>query len=590
MSFGSQQASWATALLDGLVDAGVREVVVSPGSRSTPLVIAVARAEAEGRLRATVVVDERAAAFFALGQARVTGSPTLLLCTSGTAGAHYFPALIEAGEARVPIIALTADRPPELRGRGASQTIDQRGMFGRFVRRDFDIGPAEADPRAANWLRRTAALAVHAAMWPDPGPVHINAAFRKPLESRDPPAREGGGARGGAPAPVPTRPACMPADDVLAAVAERVAGCARGLIVLGPASPFEAATGEAVEELARATGYPILAEATSQHRFGATRHKSAIDAFEPLFGSATFVDRAAPQLVLQVGGAPTSRALGSWIARSAVERIVIARHGMPEAYNQAARIVIGDLDPALRGLARLVGSPPADADWTAALAATDDRASSMAADVADSAGSQGGIVRAAVQGLPEGGQLVVGNSMPVRDVDLYVPAAARGIRVLSQRGAAGIDGLIAGAAGTASVSGRPTLLLLGDVSFQHDVGGLAVAATVDAPLVIVVIANGGGRLFDLLPVGTMPEIESTFERFFLTPPSVDVGSACAAFGVRAFTARFVPEFTAALAEGLAEPGATVIEATVNPDGADAVRRITSLLDAWLAGPEGCLPA
>ncbi|MFW6078599.1 MAG: thiamine pyrophosphate-binding protein, partial [Gemmatimonadota bacterium] len=168
MSFAALQAAWAEWLLDGLVAAGVRRAVVSPGSRSTPLVLAIDRAESAGRLEATVIVDERAAGFFALGQARATNQPSLLVCTSGSAGAHYLPAFVEAAEARVPMLALTADRPPELRGRGASQTIEQPGMFGHFVRRRFEVGPAEADPRAVAGLLRTGLLAVHATRWPDP--------------------------------------------------------------------------------------------------------------------------------------------------------------------------------------------------------------------------------------------------------------------------------------------------------------------------------------------------------------------------------------------------------------------------------------
>lgn len=599
MSFAALQAAWAGWLLDGLLAAGIRHAVVSPGSRSTPLVLALARAEADGRLAVRTIIDERAAAFFALGQARVTGEPTLLVCTSGTAGTHYLPAIVEASESRVPLLALTADRPPELRQRGASQTIQQSGMFGRFVRREFAVGPAEADPRAVDGLLRTGGLAVHAARHPDPGPVHLNVAFRKPLEpdgeghpgvaTLDARVRESLAAG----LPVPVRPVRTPPDPALDAVADLIRARRRGLLVLGPCSPETAATPATVERLARATGYPVLAEATSQHRFGRAAFGRALDVSEPLFGSETFHDHA-PELVLQVGAAPTGRALGRWISGAGVEldRVVIAPHGVPEAYNQARSILPGDLEPALSALAARLDSggagPPAPAErWLAAVSAASGRARELGLAAAGRPGSQGEAVRTAVHALPEGGILVVGNSMPVRDVDLYVPAAPRGIDVLSQRGVAGIDGLVAGAAGAAAASGRPTLLLLGDVSFQHDVGGLAAAADAgsSAPLAIVVIRNGGGRLFELLPVRDLPDPREAFRRFFLTPPGLDAVAAAGAFDVPGRRVSGAGELGEALGEALSRPGATVVEAVVAPDGVDALRRMTAEMDAWLAGPE-----
>jgi 2-succinyl-5-enolpyruvyl-6-hydroxy-3-cyclohexene-1-carboxylate synthase len=318
----------------------------------------------------------------------------------------------------------------------------------------------------------------------------------------------------------------------------------------------------------------------------------ALDVSEPLFGSAVFRDRGAPDLVVQVGSAPTGRQLGRWIAASGVERIVLARHGVPEAFNQAARIVIGDLEQSLIGLAermRNSGPPGADRSWVEAVETVTTQARRLASDAA-APGTQGEAVRLAVKALPEGGLLMPGNSMPVRDVDLYLPAESRGIGVLSQRGVAGIDGLIAGAAGAAGAAGRPTLLLLGDVSFQHDVGGLAAAAELETPLVIFTIHNGGGRLFELLPVHDMPGVGETFDRFFLTPPVVDAVLAAEAFGLPAVRVEGAEEIEDALSAALLRPGATVIEAAVHPGAAATLRRITAELDEWLAGPEGCLPS
>jgi len=577
MNFANLQAAWAEWLIDALIASGIRRVVVSPGSRSTPLVLAIARAEREGRIASTVVIDERSAAFLALGQSRATGDPSLLVCTSGSAGAHYLPAVVEASQARHPMIVLTADRPFELRGRGASQTIDQPGMFGRFVRTSFEVGPADSDRRAVDGLLRTAWLAVHAATWPIPGPVHLNLGFRKPLEPTGEydsdldslHARVADALRGGLPGVV--RSTTHVDSSALDEAAARIRKAHRGILVLGPSSLSEAPGAEAVNSFTQASEFPVLAESTSQHRLGETEFSSVCDVFEPLFGGHDFLAAHAPDLVVQVGGAPVGRALGAWIATSGVERIVIATQVTAEAFNQASQILIGDADETLRGLSvRLSGDSDGalDAAWAREIvAAADGAAAAVDAQLAELPSedlTQGVAVRLAVRAVPRGGLLIVGNSMPVRDVDLYCRAAARDIGVLSQRGAAGIDGLISGAVGA-------TVLLLGDVSFQHDVGSLAVcreAMECHVSVTIVVLQNGGGRLFELLPVRSQPDIESTFERFFLTPTALDIGQVASSFGVESRRVTEPGALAESLAESMMRAGVTVIEAVVRTNATE----------------------
>lgn len=603
MNFADLQAGWAEWLIDALAAAGVRRAVVSPGSRSAPLVLAIARAEKQGRITSTVVVDERSAGFFALGQARATGEPSLLVCTSGSAGTHYFPSIVEASQAHVPLIVVTADRPFELRGRGAAQTIDQAGMFGRFVRTSIEVGPADSEPRAVDGLLRTAWLAIHTARWPDPGPVHLNLGFRKPLE----PAGESDAelealhvrvadalGRG---LPAAVQATTHVDSGALDEAVGRIRKARRGIVLLGPASLFEAAGADAVDSFARATEFPVLAETTSQHRLGESESASACDIFEPLFNSRYFLSKHAPDLVIQLGDAPVGRALGAWIATSGVERILIASQATAEAFNQASQILIGDADEALRALSgRLSGDGDGaiDAAWKRAMVTAADTAAAVVdeqlAGVASDVLSQGAAVRLAVRAVPKGGLLVVGNSMPVRDVDLYCRAAARGIGVLSQRGVAGIDGLISGAIGAATASRRPTVLLLGDLSFQHDIGGLAVcreATDSGVPVAIVVLQNGGGRLFELLPLRRQPNIESTFERFFLTPMVLDIEQATNSFGVESRRVTVPDVLAESLAEAMTGAGVTVIEAVVDgPSAVDAIRRITSAVDAKLRAAPG----
>ena len=591
MNYADLQASWAEWIVDALIASGVRRVVTSPGSRSTPLVLAIARAEREGRLMGTVVVDERSAGFFALGQARVTGEPTLLICTSGTAGAHYLPAVAEASQARVPMIMLTADRPFELRGRGAAQTIEQPQMFGQFVRASIELPPANADRRSIDGLLRTAWLAYHHSTWPEAGPVHLNLGFRKPFEptgDEDPALAELRAhveRRLASGFPAASSSTVHVDREAIEEAVERIRSARRGVILLGPLGLHEAPSADAVQAFSRASGFPVLAEATSQHRFGDQPFAVMCDAFEPLFASTTFRATRAPDLVVHIGAAPVGRALGNWIGESGVERILLAGHGKGEGYNQASQIMVGDADSTLHSLAEQLGAEASTDDgWVRALA----ESSEIAADLVDRHLSgapaaslpQGLAVRLALQAVPKNGLLMLGNSMPVRDVDIYCRSAPRGIGVLSQRGASGIDGLVSGAIGAAVASRRPTVLLLGDVSFQHDVGGLALcgaAVEEDVAVAIVVVQNGGGRLFELLPARELMEAEGAFERYYLTAGAMNVEAAGAAFGVPVRRASDGASLAEALALAMGQSGATVIEAVV--DGTAAASAIPEILAA-----------
>ncbi len=574
MSGAHLQQAWAGWLVDGLVAAGVRNFVASPGSRSTPLVLALARAEAESRAEVAVVSDERSAAFVALGQARITGLPSALVCTSGTAGAHWLPAVVEASEAGVPLLAITADRPFELQARGANQTTAQAGLFGSQVRRFLELGLPDPDPRAAEALPRTAALAVQASLAPDPGPVHLNVRFRKPLEATgDEPEsvrvlrrRVTAAVERGLPTPRPTRIA--PDPRTLDELAVRLRRARRGVVIAGPASPFDAVPPSAVERFLEASGFALLPEATSQLRFGGPPARYLCDAFEVVFASTSGRRRLEPDFVLQLGSAPSGRALGAWLGgESAPDRVVLTGRGWPEAFNRAVDVLVAEPAAALLGLAdRLEGAAP-EADWTA-------RAASASADawrrletlLAERPGfPEAAAVRAAVASVPEGGLLALGNSLPVREVDLFCPASPRSLAVLSQRGVSGIDGLVSSAVGAVRASGFPAMLLVGDVSFQHDVGGLAAARDLSAPLAIVVLRNGGGRLFELLPVRSLPDADDVFERYFLTPPAVEPAAAARAFGLAAHEAGSAEELADALREAMTRDGATVVEARVDGD-------------------------
>ncbi|MGV8039798.1 MAG: 2-succinyl-5-enolpyruvyl-6-hydroxy-3-cyclohexene-1-carboxylic-acid synthase [Thermoanaerobaculaceae bacterium] len=564
---------WAELLLDGLVSAGVRDLVASPGSRSAPLALAAA---ARADLRLTVLVDERVAGFFALGQARITGRPTALVCTSGTAGAHYLPAVVEADEAGVPLVVVTADRPPELHHRRAAQTTEQHGFFTGHVRLHADLGVPHPDERALRGVRVTAALAVARAFGPDPGPVHLNAPFAKPLE---PVAENAADAElaavvhrlAGEGLPAVWQALADPDPGAVRRLAELLRHEARGVVLAGPAP---VGPGAAAESLASRLGYPLLAEAASQLRW--LRPGSTAVPLDLLAPDPRAPRPGEPRVVLQLGLPVVSAAWQRYLESGPdCRRWVLGGSGWPDPWGGAAGFVGGDPDRVVEALlAALEGAGRTENGWLSSWARAATDVAEVLVEWRESERARGqlsemGAAWAAVEALPAGSLLVLGNSLAVREVDLVPVCPAPGVGVLHQRGVAGIDGLISGAAGAAAASGRPTLALVGDLAAVHDVGGLGAARQVASPLVIVVLANRGGRIFELLPLAAGGVAEATVERLFLTPTEVGLEYAAAAFGVGYRRATNADELATAVASGLGSPGPTLVEAVISGPGARA---------------------
>lgn len=567
MMTGATQTLWAELIASTLADAGVRVCVVSPGSRSTPLVAALAQC-GDGRLELPTIIDERAAAFYALGVARATGEPAALVCTSGTAAAHYLPALIEASYANVPLVAITADRPPELQHCGASQTIDQVAMYGAFVRGAFDLGAPEGSPLALRAVRRKTIQAIARARGPVAGPVHINVPLRKPLEPSAP-TTDAERALAKVVAELCKEPVVagaprLAADDAsLAELAAAIAAEPRGIVVAG-ALPATFRGRDHVLALCRRAGYPLLAEAGSQLRFGARAGVTCVDHADLLLGSPVV---PMPKLIVQLGAEPVA---ASWPSLAGVPRWVLAESWRDP--DSQARVVLGDVTDSL---ARLAISERPNGDWLAGWATSEQRArGAIDRALAAHPRSEGAVVRAVVQAAGAA-TLQLGNSLPIRVIDLVAPAgsgkaATEPPTVLTQRGAAGIDGLVASAAG-ATRAGKPVVLVLGDVSFAHDLGGLLAAREATAPLAIVVLDNAGGRIFAGLPVARAIS-GAAYERHWTTAPGIDPVAVATALGARAITAASPAAVATALTEALATRGVTVIHAPVTPTGAQDVRR------------------
>lgn len=602
MSARNLLTDWASLVLGGFAAAGVTDVVISPGSRSTPFVLAAVRTPG---LRCHDVIDERAAAFFALGQARVTGRPSLLLCTSGTAAAHYLPAVIEAGASYTPMLILTADRPFELQDCAAAQTIDQVKLFGDHARRYIELGVPDAAPTALRSLRRVTAQAELLARSPLPGAVHINARARKPLDPSPPRTSDEIRLHDeiarllAEPAPLVAPPRLLPDSAAAAAIARLIRETPRGLLVCGPAPIAQARAREAIFALAAASGYPLLCEGASQVRFaGATPPGVLVcDGFDAVLRSRAFREQSHPDLILQIGAPPTS---GRWdpylAAHPGCLRAVIAPHGWNDPQSTATAMLFSEVREGARALCDALAGQgllhaPERSAWSSRFAAANASAwRVIESELASAAAlSEAEVARAVVASLPRESMLAVGNSLAIRAVDTY--ARGRGetdALVLSQRGANGIDGLISGAAGAASASGKPLTLLLGDVSFLHDMNGLMLARGLTSPFVVVVLQNDGGRIFEQLPLASTPGVTPAEMAHMTTPHGVELAHAAALFGHRHVRVDTRHALSEALAAAHRARGCTVIEAVVPPHGAalldgrlnDAIERLGDLA----AGP------
>lgn len=484
-------------LVDEFARAGVDTVCLSPGSRSTPLALALAR---HGGFAVRVHLDERAAAFFALGRAKATGIPAIVACTSGTATANYLPAVIEASQARVPMIVLTADRPPELHGVGANQTITQQDLYGSYPRLFVDARVPAATPGAARYWSSLGARAVAAASGSPAGPVHLNVPFREPLVPGGAPValRAVQRQRPVAPPRVPPRPRAKEVGALRRLIEEHE----RGVIYAGGMS----GRAPAICDLAEAAGWPLFAEPLSNIRTPGR----ALAAGIAVVGVEGWVAEHAPEVVLQFGAAPTTRAAQAFVARAA-RLVCIDPDGWPADPTGRAEVVRAEPDGIARAVADRVGVSRVTT-WTDDWRDADVRARAALDDFLDQLTEpfEPKIARDLAARLPEGATLVIGNSTPVRDLDLAMAPRA-GLRVLANRGASGIDGLVSTILGVAS-AGAPTFALIGDLTLLHDIGSLIWTRDVDAS--ITVIDNGGGGIFDLLPTAGLDE----HERLFVTPP------------------------------------------------------------------------
>jgi 2-succinyl-5-enolpyruvyl-6-hydroxy-3-cyclohexene-1-carboxylate synthase len=579
---------YAGAFVDELYRSGIYHVIICPGSRSTPLAITFA---AHPTMQVWMHVDERSAAFFALGMAKRLAQPVALLCTSGTAAANFLAAIVEANLSHVPLLVLTADRPPELRENGAPQAIDQNRLYGSHVKWFMDAALPEATNAALRYIRTLACRATALTHATPAGPVHLNMPLREPLtpearaneplpeqHSRDSIAWEG--RPDGAPyAVVSESPLGAPSALEITRLAKLLNGVERGIIVAGPQDD-EALIGP-LRTLACRLRYPILADPLSQLRAQKSQsdEQHVLCTYDAFLRNEHFITRAAPQMVMRFGAIPTSKPLLLYLKRYVdCPQIVIDGNGGSMGWQEPTQLasqlihsnpatLCQDLLNTLEGQMPVVTRSSWLTTWQMAETVSRKALDTTMRDFAPL--FEGRVFTELAELLPEGSTLYAGNSMPVRDMDTFF-WPERSIRIMGNRGANGIDGVISSALGAAAANHiadrqEPTVLVIGDLSFFHDLNGLLAAHLHQLNVTIILINNDGGGIFSFLPQADHPE---HFEQLFGTPIGLDFQHAVRMYGGSLQRVQDWQEFRHTVKESFTNKGLHVIE--VNTERASNV--------------------
>ncbi|WP_078414126.1 2-succinyl-5-enolpyruvyl-6-hydroxy-3-cyclohexene-1-carboxylic-acid synthase [Priestia abyssalis] len=551
--------SYVSAFVDELVNADVTDVVVSPGSRSTP--IAMLMAEHPG-IHVYLNIDERSAGFFALGIAKAKRKPVALVCTSGTAAANYYPAVVEAFQSRVPLIVITADRPHELRDVGAPQAINQLHLFGQYAKWFAELALPENTESMLRYIRTTAARAVGTSLTAPAGPVHLNFPLREPLvpslshpdlwaagrEEKRKQVKVHNGAL-----------VCPPA--VLEEAVMKVKQYERGIIVCGDHE--DAAFTDAVVKLAEKLNYPILADPLSQLRSGKHEKKHIVNAYDTFLRNESLLEDLKPEVVIRFGAMPVSKSLLLFLKKYEPEEMMVidGGGGWREPTLIAADMIQCEETYFCRELGQLVGElSRTSTKWLDKWLFINEKTTELLQkSMEEDTLLEGKVVTELAGLLPDSSTLFVGNSMPIRDVDTFFSLNEKSIKIMANRGANGIDGVVSSALGV-SVIERPTVLLIGDLSFYHDLNGLLAAKMNELNLTVILVNNDGGGIFSFLP---QSKEEKHFEFLFGTPTGIEFDKAVQMYGGDFKSIKTWEEFRQAVTQSLTEKGLKVIEIKTN---------------------------
>lgn len=524
MSHIEDLTRYTANFVDELVNSGLTEVVISPGSRSTPLAMTVME---HPNMKQWVVIDERSAAFFALGMAKQNKRPVALVCTSGTAIANYFPAIVEAFYSRVPLIILTADRPHELRDVGAPQSIDQVKLYGDYVKWFHEMALPDAAPKMLDYARGKASRAIHMANQGNAGPVHLNFPLREPLIPDF--TLENVWGQDNQVAYYPTIEGEKRVDPArLSGLIEKLSNKKRGLIVCGPQTNEDFA--EAVTSLAAKWQLPVLADPLSQIRAGQHHKDLVIEGYDAFLRNETIRKKMQPDFIIRFGAMPVAKPYLFYINEHAdVEQYIVEEHaGYREPAGNRTEFIYAGSKLLCDDLLATDVEMSFDPEWLEEWQAMNQVAKKHLMNASSEPGSitEGAAVKRLMEVIPDESSLYVGNSMSVRDLDTFFMTTPKQVSILANRGANGIDGMISSGLGAAA-TGQPMTLLLGDLSFFHDMNGLLAGKHYQINITIVLINNDGGGIFSFLPQQQQKE---QFELLFGTPHGIDFTHAIQMYG------------------------------------------------------------
>jgi 2-succinyl-5-enolpyruvyl-6-hydroxy-3-cyclohexene-1-carboxylate synthase len=588
MSFENHNYNVAGSFVDELVRCGLRHVCICPGSRSTPLTISFGR---HPGISTSVHQDERSASFFALGMARATGIPVALVCTSGTAAAEFHPAVIESSCARVPLLVLTADRPPELHQWGANQTIEQATIYGPHAKWAVHMPVPERTPTLMSFVRATACRAFATAASTPMGTVHINFPFREPLE---PLLVSDGIVEGDQTGQVPlegrpsgrpfinvSTPLKIPNRNDISRLVSELTKVHKGLIVCGPQTAPDFP--EVVVTLAGKLGYPVLADPLSGVRCGSHDLSLVIDNYDVFLRDPQVVSTLAPDLVIRFGAVPTSKALSQFLDIHRTEQHILVddEDGWGDPQHILSEVMRADPNQVCLDLISRLVDRDDQQEWVK-------RWRNVSNVARTSIDQEMGTIEELFEGklfhelgelLHDKATLFAGNSMPVRDMDSFFPSLEKRVRMMANRGASGIDGVTSTALGVAKAIGERVVLVTGDLSFYHDMNGLLAAKSYHINATIIVVNNNGGGIFSFLPQAAYPDF---FESYFGTPHNLTFNSLADMYGLRYSKIEDWEQFRNAVSSSLNGSGTHIIE--VSGDRASNValhRRVISAVVAAL---------
>lgn len=525
--------NYVRRMTSALMNAGIKKVVISPGSRSTPLAYAFASTK---ELDVYMQIDERSAGYFALGLAKASREPVVLLCTSGTAASNYFPAVTEAHYARIPLIVMTADRPQELREVGAPQAIDQIRLYGNHVKYSVDFPLPEDNQDIEDYIERQTQRAVSVALTAPLGPVHLNMPFREPLLidfDQENPKRT---------FKKHFKSTTLLEESTAKLVTDIVKNSDRGFIIAGE-FPVDVNI-ESFWKFAEALNWPVLCDPLSNLRSQVPTQclPLCIDRYDALLKSERFAGKVIPDTVIRLGAQPVSKPLSLYL-KKVRPHTVIAIDESPE-FRDSLGVVTHHIQSSVEAVLQLIVNKQ-ETSYTRAWIEANDEASTITEEVTKVAGDEGAYAQMLFRHLPDGSDIISGSSMPIRDVDTYFGKTAKDITIFANRGANGIDGVVSTAFGIQAARQRPTWLLIGDLSFLHDVNGLIVSRFHDTDLTVIIMNNDGGGIFSYLP---QAESGPHFEELFGTPTGLTFGHIAAMYDAQYKAIETLEDFEVELAK------------------------------------------